>query len=62
MPFKVSIAKNLKGTYEKRGVNNYLLVCADDRWWIAATTYSNETDASPLPESLIDVEFRKRDK
>ena len=56
--FQSFYCKNLIGTYEQRGVNNYLLVFADDRWWIASTTFSNATEGSPVPDKLLDEAHR----
>ena len=53
MYFKVFIVKILTGTYEKRGVNSYQLVYADNRWWIASTTFSNETEEKPDTQANI---------
>ncbi len=52
--FQSYYCKNLTGTYEKRGVNSYQLVYADNRWWIASTTFSNETDENQLPNKYLD--------
>lgn len=56
--FQSFYCKNLTGTYEARGVNSYQLVFADDRWWIASTTFINESDEVPLPEELLFEEHR----
>lgn len=51
-------AKNLTGTYEKRGVNSFQLVFLQNRWWIASTTFINEGEDSPLPDELLYPEYR----
>lgn len=51
--FQSYYCKNLLGTYEKRGVNSYQLVYMDDRWWIANTLFTAETDDSPLPDKYL---------
>ncbi len=56
--FQSFYCKNLLGTYEKRGVNSYQLVYADDRWWIASTTFTNETEDKPIPEEYLFEKFR----
>ncbi len=45
--------KNLRGTYEQRGVNSYQLVYQDDRWWIANVMFTNETKKAPLPNKYL---------
>ncbi|MGK0391770.1 MAG: hypothetical protein ACI94Y_004537 [Maribacter sp.] len=50
--FQSFYCKNLLGTYEERSVNSYqLVVYADDRWWISSTTFINETEANPIPNT-----------
>ena len=56
--FQSFYCRNLIGTYEKRGVNSYQLVFADDRWWIASTTFTNETDENLLPQEWLFEEFK----
>lgn len=51
--FQSFYCKNLKGTYEKRGINSYQLVYADNRWWIASTTFTNETEENPIPAHFL---------
>jgi len=51
--FQSFYCKNLKGTYEEKGINSYQLVFADDRWWIANTTFTNETFAEKIPEEYL---------
>lgn len=52
--FQSYYCKNLTGTYEKRGINSYQLVYAEDRWWIASTTFSNETEESKIPNEYLE--------
>lgn len=56
MVFQSYIAKNLLGTYEKRGINCYQLVFSDDRWWIASTTFVNEDPDNPIPQEFLKEE------
>ena len=56
--FQTFQCKNLIGTYEKRGVNSFQLVYINDRWWIASTTFTNETEDNPLPNEFIDEAYR----
>lgn len=58
--FQSFYCKNLLGTYEKRGINSYQLVYADDRWWIASTTFTNETEEQPIPNEYLDKEYQKK--
>ncbi len=46
-------AKNLKGTYDKKGINSYQLVWINNRWWIASTTWATETEESKIPEKYL---------
>lgn len=57
--FQSFYCKNLKGTYEKRGVNSYQLVYLDDRWWIASTLFTNETEDSPIPDKYLYKKYRE---
>ena len=47
-------AKNLTGTYEKRGINSYQLVFASGRWWIASTCWADETEEQKIPAKYLD--------
>ncbi|WP_025741515.1 hypothetical protein [Aquimarina pacifica] len=51
--FQSFYCRNLKGTYEKRGVNSYQLVYLEDRWWIASTLFTNETKDTPIPNVYL---------
>lgn len=52
--FQSYYCKNLKGTYEERGINSYQLIYADNRWWIASSTFANETEDYPIPKEYLD--------
>jgi len=43
-------SKNLKGTYEARGINCYQLVFADNRWWIVSTAFVGESETDKIPQ------------
>jgi len=60
--FQSFYCKNLKGTYEKRGVNTYQLVFMEDRWWIANTLYTNETEDSILPDQYLFKKYQVGNK
>ena len=51
--FQSFYCKNLIGTYEKRGINSYQLIYVDDRWWIASTTFTNESEENKIPEKYL---------
>lgn len=51
--FQSYTCKNLRGTYQERGINNYQLVYAQKRWWIVSCTFANETKDSLIPEHYI---------
>lgn len=59
--FQSYFCKNLKGTYEKRGINIYDLVFVDNRWWIANTLFANETEEESLPDKYVSEEYRNKD-
>lgn len=52
-------AKNLTGTYEKRGINSYQLVFVSGRWWIASTCWADETEEQQLPAKYLDDTSKK---
>ena len=56
--FQSFYCRNLDGSYEARGVNSYQLVQVNDRWWIASTMFSNETEDKKLPDELLFEEYR----
>lgn len=60
--FQSYYCKNLIGTYEKRGINSYQLVYKDNRWWIASTMFTSETEEVILPDSLLFEEYQKESK
>ena len=60
--FQSFYCKNLIGTYEKRGINTYQLVYMDNRWWIASTLYTNETDDAPIPDQHLFKKYRSNSK
>ena len=60
--FQSYYCKNLLGTYEKRGVNSYQLVFMEDRWWIANTVFTEESDEIPLPDKFLFKEYRSESK
>jgi len=51
--FQSFYCKNLTGTYEKRGMNSYQLVFMENRWWIASTLFTNETEDSKIPDKYL---------
>jgi len=53
--FQSFTARNATGTYNARGINNFILVHLEDRWWIASSTWTNEDATHPLPEKLNDA-------
>ncbi len=58
--FQSFYCKNLIGTYEKRGINSYQLVYAENRWWIASTTFTNETDDNKIPNNYLNKEYQTK--
>ena len=60
--FQSFYCKNLLGTYENRGVNSYQLVFLKDRWWIANTLFTNETEDMPLPEKFLFKKYQAGQK
>lgn len=59
--FQSYYCKNLIGTYEERGVNSYQLIYKDDRWWIAHTMFTNETDDDALPDKFLFKEYKNKE-
>ena len=51
--FQAYHSKNLKGTYDKKGINSYQLVWMNNRWWIASTTWATETEESKIPKKYL---------
>ncbi len=60
--FQSFYCKNLKGTYEKRGINSYQLVYLNDRWWIANTLFTNETETSKIPNTYLFQKYQNPTK
>jgi hypothetical protein len=61
--FQSFYCKNLIGTYEKRGMNSYQLVFLKNRWWIASTLFTNETEDTKLPDKFLFKKYQvKEDK
>lgn len=60
--FQGFYCKNLVGSYERRGVNSYQLVYADNRWWIASTTFTNESKTELIPDKYLFMEYQTRKK
>jgi len=56
--FQSFYCKTLDGTYEARGVNAYQLVYLNNRWWIANTMFTNESDEVKLPNELLFEEYQ----
>jgi len=46
-------AKNEAGTYQARGINSFQLVYLNERWWIASSTWANETATNKIPKKFI---------
>jgi len=57
--FQSYYCKNLIGTYEMRGVNTYQLVYVDDRWWIANTLFTSETEDVSVPNEYLFKEYQQ---
>ncbi|GAA4271370.1 hypothetical protein GCM10022258_06630 [Aquimarina gracilis] len=57
--FQSYYCKNLKGTYEKKGINSYQLVYSKNRWWIASTLFTAETEDNPLPEKYLSEKYKQ---
>ena len=51
--FQSYCCKNLSGTYEKRGINSYQLIFADERWWIVNTTFIDATEENTIPKKYL---------
>jgi len=57
--FQSYYCKNLIGTYEKRGINSYQLVYLKNRWWIANTVFTPETEESQIPDQYLFKKYKK---
>ncbi len=58
--FQSFYCKALDGSYEARGVNSYQMVFLDNRWWIASTMFTNETDDNKIPDELLFEKYRSK--
>lgn len=58
--FQSFYCKTLDGTYEARGVNAYQVVFLNNRWWIASSMFTNETEESKLPNELLFEEYQTK--
>ncbi|GAA4278903.1 hypothetical protein [Aquimarina mytili] len=56
--FQSYYCKNLIGTYEKRGINSYQLVFLENRWWIANTLFTPETEESKIPDKYLFKKYK----
>ena len=54
--------KTPDGSYEARGVNTYQLVFINNRWWIASTLYTNESEDVKLPNEYLFEEYQTEEK
>ncbi len=50
--FQSYTAKNAAGTYNAKGINNFILMWDKNRWWIASVTWSNADTNNPIPSDL----------
>jgi len=58
--FQSFYCKTLSGSYEARGVNSYQLLYLNDRWWIASTMFTNESDEVKLPNNLLYEQYHTK--
>lgn len=47
-------AKNLIGTYEETGINNYQMVQVNGKWYVASLTWANANAENPIPAKYLD--------
>lgn len=59
--FQSFYCKTPDGSYEARGVNSYQLVFLNNRWWIAHTMFTNETEDVKLPNKYLFKEYQSSD-
>ena len=59
--FQSFYCRALDGSYESRGVNAYQMVYLENRWWIAFTTYTDETPDMKLPNELLFEKYQTKD-
>lgn len=60
--FQSFYCKTPDGSYEARGVNSYQLVYLNQRWWIAHTMFSNETEDVKLPNKYLFKEYQSSEE
>lgn len=60
--FQSFYCRTLDNSYESRGVNTYQLVFLNNRWWIASSAFTNETENNKLPDELLFSEYRSNSK
>lgn len=56
--FQSFYCKTPDGSYEARGVNTYQLVFLNNRWFIASTLFTNETEDIKLPNEFLFKEYQ----
>lgn len=56
--FQTYYSKNRIGTYESTGINCYQLVYADNRWWIASTTFVSEDPDNKIPSKYLNIKSK----
>lgn len=59
--FQSFYCRSLDGSYEARGVNAYQMVFLNNRWWIASTMFTNESDEVKLPNELLFEEYQSQE-
>lgn len=59
--FQSYYSRTLDGSYESRGVNTYIMLFLEDRWWISSAAYVGENEENRLPDELL-FEKYKEDK
>ena len=59
--FQSYYCKNLLGTYEKRGINSYQLVYMNDRWWIANTLFTPESEDNIIPDKYLYRKYQSKE-
>ena len=52
--FQSYTAKNLTGTYNESGINNYQLVKVKGKWFVTSLTWANANQENPIPERFLD--------
>ena len=51
--FQSYTAKNLTGTYNESGINNYQLVKVKGKWFVTSLTWANADEANPIPKVFL---------